>query len=82
VTTLLCEDPNFRNEAELREVRAFKEAAADVYHGGSGSSSLALAVAVSSSSKKKKNGTGKKTHHTVSYDHRLGRYYMWWGCTR
>lgn len=86
------QDPNFRNEAELREVRAFKEAAADVYHGGGGSSALAFAASdysstsSSAAAKKQKSGggggagagsTAKKTHHHCSYDHRLARYYMW-----
>ena len=69
------EDPNFRNEAELRELRVFKEAAADVYHGGCGGTSV-LTLA-DSSTRSSSTRTAATPHHHRRYDHRLARYYMW-----
>ena len=71
------EDPNFRNEAELREVRAFKEAAADIYGGGSGGGGGGIRSSSSSFTTTGERRTHQHHHHTRTYDHRLGRYYMW-----
>ncbi len=55
------EDPNYRNDIELSEARAFKEAAAEIYGLGA----------------KPCDFNGTLPHHVRRYDHRLSRYYAW-----
>jgi len=73
------EDPNYRGDSDLREVRAFKEAAAEIYGGGGSSSSSSskgrLALGGKGGAKGKPKAT---THHVAVYDPRLARYYMVW----
>ena len=59
----MIEDPNYRNDLELAEARAFKEAAAEIY--GLGAKPCDV------------NGSGDVPHHVKRYDHRLGKYYAW-----